>query len=195
MGELANPSYENGADHAKFIGFLSRDIAERMKAQNEERDEHVNRFIPRQIALAARLCDIGNHALPESIWANTGILSETDRAFIRTHPAEGAARLGKHIKDAKAKGVLYLADKIIQSHHERFDGSGYPLGLSGKNIPLVARIVAVADTFMSMTSDRPHRKAFNHEEAVKMIIADSGILFDPAVVSAFVEVADNYRSI
>ena len=189
LAKISNPSYTDPTGHAKYIGMLSRDIAENIAELTG--GEHVNRPIRKQIAQAAMLCDIGNHSLPNDIWKNTGKLTEAERNLIQTHTTLGALLV--NVTDSEDRGALQLAHTIILAHHERFDGSGYPLGISGKDIPLAARIVAVADTFISLTTERPYRKAFDHNEAVKIITDNSERLFDPAVVSAFVVVAGNYR--
>jgi HD-GYP domain-containing protein (c-di-GMP phosphodiesterase class II) len=89
------------------------------------------------------------------------------------------------------KEVPFLSDlyKLILHHHEHFDGSGYPGGLVGENIPLGARILHLADAFDAMTSDRPYRSSLGHQEAVRRIVADSGKHFDPTLVGAFLRVA------
>jgi HD-GYP domain-containing protein (c-di-GMP phosphodiesterase class II) len=88
------------------------------------------------------------------------------------------------------KGIAFLADaaEIVLAHHERYDGAGYPQGLSGEKIPLGARIFAVADTLDAMTSDRPYRRALSFDAAREEIIRESGKQFDPGVVSAFLAV-------
>src|SRR5207247_1649589 len=87
------------------------------------------------------------------------------------------------------------ARDIVAGHHERFDGSGYPCGLAGESIPLCARIVAVADVYDACSSDRVYRAAMPHEEVVQIIKEGSGSHFDPTIVTAFLEVADEFRRI
>jgi response regulator RpfG family c-di-GMP phosphodiesterase len=191
LAQLTNPSYPDAIAHARYIGMLSRDIAERLT--HHDGDEYLSRTAYNQIARAAMLCNIGNLDLPDTLWNNNGTLTETERDAIRIHPVQGAERLAEHISTSCENGVFALAQKILLTHHERYDGSGYPRGISGKDIPLVGRIVAVAVTFIAMTSPRPYRTAISCEEAVGTITAASGSLFDPTVVRAFLDVVDNYQ--
>ncbi|WNV06720.1 DUF3369 domain-containing protein [Candidatus Methylospira mobilis] len=192
LAKMANPSYSEPAAHAKYIGMLSRDIAE-VLACHQWDGYVVSRPVRNRITSAAMLCDIGNYKLSDALWSNTGVLGENERDQIRTHPIRGAEFLAENMVNSCVNGVFSLACEIIRSHHERYDGSGYPLGLSGDDIPLVGRIVAIADSFIAMTSLRPYRQALSYEEAIGVIEAASGHLFDPVVVHAFLEVAGNYR--
>lgn len=99
---------------------------------------------------------------------------------MRRHTLIGARILGDH-----PSGLLRLARSIAMCHHEKWDGSGYPNGLAGEAIPLEARIVAIADVFDALTSERPYKKAWSVDDAVGLIRKESGKHFDPAVVSAF----------
>jgi diguanylate cyclase (GGDEF)-like protein/putative nucleotidyltransferase with HDIG domain len=128
---------------------------------------------------AALLHDIGKIRVPDSILFKPGSLTDSEWIAIREHPKFGVAIL-KHIKSLG--GCL----PVIQHHHEHFDGRGYPAGLRGENIPLDARILAIADAYDAMTSPRPYRSnALHHQEAIEEIIRCSGSYFDPQIVSAF----------
>ncbi len=130
-----------------------------------------------RIRLAGALHDIGKLEMPTGIVNKPGRLSEDEFAMVKRHAAIGArmvARLGDE----------ELAE-IVRHHHERVDGRGYPDGLSGEQIPLGARIVAVADTFDAITSTRPYRPARRHREAVDLLAAEAGRQLDPEVVDAF----------
>lgn len=177
--------------YARNRGRLSRDIAVRMKEKGlcwvmESR-------LAEMLERAAMLADIGNHGIPSSILEAAAPLSADDMALIRTHPEFGASMLQEVLAEANGGRVVSLSREVALAHHERFDGSGYPQGLAGAKIPLSARIVAVADCYMALTSARPWRAAFGHDEAVHMIKRDSGKKYDPAVVEAFVAIADAFR--
>ena len=136
------------------------------------------------LELAALLHDVGKIAVPEDILNKPGKLTDREFALIKEHPARGESIL---------KPVIELKDiaRVVRAHHERYDGLGYPDGLKGREIPMGARIMAVADTYDSITSERPYRKAASHRYAVKEIIRCSGTQFDPEVVEHFLEVSNS----
>jgi response regulator RpfG family c-di-GMP phosphodiesterase len=130
------------------------------------------------------LHDVGKIGIPDRILQKPGPLNEGEKRLMRTHTLLGEQMLG---------GVAFLRGeglRIVRSHHERWDGDGYPDELSGTDIPLAARIFAVADALDAMTSDRPYRSALSWRAAGKEVVAQSGAQFDPGVVRAFVERED-----
>ncbi|MDH4028879.1 MAG: GAF domain-containing protein, partial [Nitrospirota bacterium] len=130
-----------------------------------------------QALYASSLYDLGMARIDKSILMKKEALSSFEQRIIKTHTL--GADLIRHMEtdDTVNKGILH--------HHENYDGSGYPDGLKGEEIPLISRILSVADTYTAMTSDRPYRKAFRNKEAVKEIQAGAGKQFDPLVVEAF----------
>lgn len=124
------------------------------------------------------LHDIGKVGIPESILCKPGPLTELEWVVMRSHPNQGA-RIVEPIP------FMEKAVEIVRSHHERWDGGGYPRGLRGEEIPLAARIFAIADSYDAMTSDRPYRTALDPECAAEEIRAGSGTQFDPRCVEAF----------
>ena len=137
------------------------------------------------LRLAGLLHDIGKIGIPDNILRKGGTLTPRERELVRAHPALAASILEK---------VPLLADIIptILSHHEHWDGTGYPNGLVGEEIPLPARILSVADVFDAMTSDRPYRPAMPREKALAELRFHAGSFFDPAVVAAFVDLVLRY---
>lgn len=133
----------------------------------------------RILKISALLHDIGKVGVPESILGKPAPLSENEFVRMREHPTRGA----EIIKNIKNVEEVVTA---VRHHHERYDGTGIPDGLKGNSIPLISRILAVADTFDAMTFDRPYRKAVAMEKAVKEIQRNSGTQFDPKVVDAFI---------
>ena len=129
---------------------------------------------------AAPLHDIGKIGIPDSILGKPGPLDAGERALMQEHTLHGRELLGGSGND-----LLELASTIAWTHHERWDGNGYPLGVAGEEIPLAGRIVAVADGFDALTSDRPYRPARTADEAVAVLENGRGTAFDPAVVDAF----------
>lgn len=179
-----------------FIGTI-RVIADAIEAKDpytrghSERIRHYSLIIAKELniydaelsdlELAALLHDVGKIGVPEGVLRKETKLTEEDWQFIRRHPVIGADLLSS-IKQLK-KNVI----PSIRYHQERYDGKGYPEGLAGETIPLFARIIAVADAFDAMTSQRPYRDALSDEVAVEELKKNSGIQFDPGCIEAFLQ--------
>jgi response regulator RpfG family c-di-GMP phosphodiesterase len=135
------------------------------------------------------LHDVGKIGIPDRILQKPGPLNEGETRLMRTHTLLGEQMLG---------GVAFLEGeglRIVRSHHERWDGDGYPDGMTATDIPLAARIFAVADALDAMTSDRPYRPALTWDQAGREIVGESAAQFDPAVVNAFVDREPHLRKI
>lgn len=135
------------------------------------------------LRFAGSLHDIGKIGVPDNILTKPGRLTEEEYEAIKGHSTKGEGIIS-HI------GLLPREKALILHHHERWDGNGYPDGLAGEQIPLLARIIAVADTFDAMTSDRPYRDGLPIEAAIEEIGANSGTQFDPVVVNSFMEIVE-----
>lgn len=135
----------------------------------------------RIIGFGALLHDVGKIAVSDNILLKSGELSETEWQSMRRHPSAGYMIM-------KRIGFLKEAAEIVHSHHEHFDGTGYPGGLKGYEIPLGARIFMVVDVYDALTNDRPYHVSMSHEEAVAVIQGKSGSHFDPAVVEVFLAI-------
>ena len=131
------------------------------------------------IQKAALLHDIGKIGIPNRILFKPGNLTHAEWQIMMLHPVTGAELLSA---DLFSKEII----KAVRHHHERWDGTGYPDGLAGENIPLPARVIAVADAFDAMTTDRPYRKALSKSDTFKEIIRCSGQHFDPGITKVFV---------
>jgi putative two-component system response regulator len=132
------------------------------------------------IRRAAPLHDIGKIGIPDAILLKPGKLSEAEFEEMRTHTTIGA-----EILSGSRSPLLRLAERIALTHHERWDGGGYPRGLSGEEIPLAGRIVAMADVFDALTHERPYKEAWPVDKAVAEILGQAGRQFDPGLVDAF----------
>jgi HD-GYP domain-containing protein (c-di-GMP phosphodiesterase class II)/CheY-like chemotaxis protein len=165
---------EDTGAHIERIGRFSALLAERL---------HLDRDFCERLSHAAPLHDVGKVAIPDAILLKPGPLTPQERAIVETHTEEGHRLLR-----GSSSSILDLAATIALSHHEKWDGGGYPRGLAGETIPIEGRIVAIADVFDALTSDRVYRKAFSIEEAVTMMTAQRGRHFDPTLLDAFLEV-------
>ena len=176
------------------------DTLERLARAAEYRDDNSPEHMQRVAALAARMArhlgqddravalirhgaplhDLGKIAVPDSILLKPGRLEPEEFEVVKTHSVLGARVLAD-----SGSEVLGVAEQIARSHHERWDGDGYPDGLAGEAIPLVARIVGVADVFDVLLHERPYKEAWTVEDAAREIRAGAGTQFDPGVVAAF----------
>jgi len=136
------------------------------------------------------LHDVGKIAIPDRILLKPGPLTQEEWDVMKTH-----AIIGGEILSGGESSFLKMAEEIARTHHERWDGKGYPAGRKGNDIPLVGRICAVCDVFDALTSDRPYKKSWTVDDAVKEIRKMSGTYFDPDVVAAFTAILPEIRSI
>jgi putative two-component system response regulator len=139
---------------------------------------------------AAPMHDIGKIGIPDDILRKAGPLDEAERAVMRRHCEIGAAIVGNH-----GSGLMRSAAQAAISHHERYDGAGYPVGLSGEAIPWIGRVIALADVFDALTSDRPYKRAWEIDRALDFIRAERGTQFDPELVDAFLGSEPELREI
>jgi putative two-component system response regulator len=142
---------------------------------------------------SCQLHDIGKIAISDSILKKPGRLTPGEFEEMKRHVAFGVDFIEK-LEDGE-EDFLFLryAKTLIAFHHEKWDGSGYPHGLSRENIPLLGRMMAVADVYDALTSERPYKKAFSHEEAARIIVEGRGKHFDPRLVSLFEQTAESFR--
>ncbi len=168
---------DDTGEHTIRVGVVSSRIASELGIGADEVD---------MIRRAAPLHDIGKIGIPDSILLKPGKLTAEEFAVMRSHVKIGASLLA-----GSSSKLMLMAEKIALTHHEKWDGSGYAMGLKGDEIPLPGRIVAVADVYDALIHDRPYKQAWPAEKAVAEIEAQSGAHFDPAVVDAFLKVVNS----
>jgi response regulator RpfG family c-di-GMP phosphodiesterase len=191
LARLAESRHEDTGEHLDRIRFYTEVLAREVATTNPAIDEEtVN-----TIATASSLHDIGKVAVPDEVLLKPGKLTPRQRELMRRHTIIG----GDCLLDIKRRlGVddfLTTACQIALSHHERWNGTGYPFGLKGEAIPLAGRIVALADVYDALTSDRVYKCAMSHEKAKEMIVLGSGKHFDPQVVEAFLRAEHEFARI
>ncbi|MFZ6772141.1 HD domain-containing phosphohydrolase [Undibacterium sp. SXout7W] len=187
-----------------------KEIIHRLSRASEYRDPetgahilrmaHYSKMIAKNLGLSAKdqelilhaapMHDVGKMGIPDQILLKPGRLTDEEMTIMKTHAAIGA-----EILDGSESVLLKAATEIALSHHEKYDGSGYPRGLKGDDIPLFGRIVAVADVFDALTSSRPYKPAWDIDRACDLIRDSSGTHFDPACVQAFFSTWDEVLQI
>ena len=141
---------------------------------------------------AALLHDIGKVGIPDQILTKPGELTRDEFELMKRHTTIGSRTLESVMEKYPGVRFLEIARDIAATHHERYDGTGYPAGLKGDGIPLCGRIVALADVYDALTSKRCYKQAFNHAKARSIILEESGKQFDPDVVDAFLATEDEF---
>jgi putative two-component system response regulator len=145
-----------------------------------------------RLKLASSMHDIGKVGIPDSILLKPGPLTPDERRLMEQHPLIGADTLVAIRQRVGDDDLLNMGIQVTLSHHERFDGKGYPYKLSSEQIPLSARIVALADMYDALTSERVYKKAMSHEQATKIIRENRGSHFDPAIVDAYLRLEQQF---
>jgi len=193
MAHLAEPG--EAGNHIVRIQHFVRALAQKLKvspAYGRSMSEH-------RIGLLFRACplhDIGNAGVPDRILLKPGPLSPEEIEVIRTHPTLGRDTVDRIRTSAGVSTeFLEVARDIAYCHQEHWDGSGYPQGIAGEAIPMAARIVAIADAYDALTSDRVYRAGVAHDKAVQLIFQERAGQFDPDMVDAFIEIQDEFAAI
>jgi diguanylate cyclase (GGDEF)-like protein/PAS domain S-box-containing protein len=158
--------------------------------------EELNKLTIENLCRAAPLHDIGKIAIPDSILNKKSKLSHDEWQIMKTHTQIGSNILiSSKSKSVYQNRVFEIASDMAGCHHEKWDGTGYPAMLSGKSIPLAARIMSIVDTYDALVSVRPYKEAWTHEDALQEIIENTGKSFDPAIIEAFVLESEIFKSI
>lgn len=184
MAELASARDNPNTRHLERIGLYASELAEKASTSARFRAD-ISPDFQVKIAALAKLHDIGMVNVPEHILVKPEPLTDRETAFVRKHPVDGARTIDAIRRSFPDYGFLDFASDIILNHHEKWDGTGYPEGVSLDAIPLSARIVAIADTFDAVTTKRAYRDATGFEGACALISDGKGKAFDPDLVDVF----------
>ncbi len=194
LARLAESRDPETGNHLERIALYSTLLAKAIRRSPRYRDEVSASFV-QLIGISSALHDIGKVGVPDSILLKPGKLTDAERDLIQKH-AEIGARCVRDIElRLGGSNFLQMARQIALSHHERWDGSGYPKRLAGESIPLAARIVAIADVYDALTVRRVYKEACSHEYSMAMIRDGSGRQFDPGLVDVFLKVHTEFRDI
>ncbi|MBQ6530516.1 MAG: HD domain-containing protein, partial [Clostridia bacterium] len=169
-------------------------IMEEMKARGIYEDRLTDQFIE-DVKNAAPLHDIGKIYISDVVLNKPGKLTDEEFEIMRSHTTLGSTIIDRAIEIVPESGYLEEAKNLSEYHHEKWNGKGYPHGISGEDIPLSARIMAVADVFDALVSRRSYKEPFTFEKAVEIIREDAGTHFDPLVVEAFLGAEDRVREV
>jgi putative two-component system response regulator len=194
MARLAESRDPETGAHLERVRSYSRILAQHLSNVDKFRAE-INAEYVRLIYLTSPLHDIGKVGIPDCVLLKPGRLNDREFEIMKTHTTLGAQTLDAALRQFPGVKFLQMGRDIAASHHERFDGTGYPQGLCGDSIPLCARIVAVADVYDALTSKRVYKAAFDHDIAWSMIVDEAGTQFDPDVVDAFAQNEARFVSI
>ena len=181
-------------EHLERIKSYTRILARTLKGYPEYAN-YINDDYIEDLSMSSILHDIGKVGIEDSILLKAGRLTEDEFEVMKNHSSMGGDALTVIDNNLGYKSFLTIGKEVASYHHERWDGSGYPEGLKGNEIPLSARIVALADVYDALISDRPYKKALTHDEASNMIESEKGSHFDPDIVEAFVSCKEQFKAI
>jgi putative two-component system response regulator len=194
MAKLAESRDPETGTHLERVRSYSRVLAQHLTGVEKFQAEMTAEFV-RLIYLTSPLHDIGKVGIPDHVLLKPGRLSDREFSIMKTHAAIGAQTLDAALREFPGVEFLRMGRDIAATHHERYDGSGYPNGLKGESSPLCGRIVALADVYDALTSRRIYKDSFTHEVARSMILAESGSHFDPEIVAAFTQTEARFLEI
>lgn len=194
LAKLAESRDHDTGEHLERMREYAKILAQTMSQWPKYREIVDGEYIE-MLYMTSPLHDIGKVAIPDHVLLKPGRLTADEYEVMKAHASIGADALAIAMDNHPEAKFLRMAHDLTRTHHERFDGSGYPSGVAGEDIPLCGRIVAVADVYDALTSDRVYRQALTHDEARQMITEESGTHFDPDVVQAFVESEDKFLAV
>lgn len=194
MAKLAESRDPETGAHLERVRSYSRVLAQHLAGAEKFRDEITPEYA-RLIYQTSPLHDIGKVGIPDCVLLKPGRLSDREFEIMKTHAELGAQTLDAALRQFPGVQFLQMGRDIAATHHERFDGTGYPNKLAGEQIPLCGRIVALADVYDALTSKRVYKASMAGDVAKGIIVGDSGTHFDPAIVDAFLQNEDRFDAI
>ena len=193
LAKLAEHRDIDTGEHLSRIKKYSVFLAEELSLSPQYR-KYITRDYIKDLETSSILHDIGKVGIQDAILLKPGPLTDLEFEQIKQHPVIGGDVISEIEKNIEGRSFYVLGREIALYHHEKWDGSGYPEGLQGQNIPLSARIVALADVYDALTSKRPYKDEISHQETVAIIIEGRGRHFDPDIVDAFLNVLPEFEN-
>jgi len=194
LAKLADSRDPETGDHLERISLYSSTLASALRRHDLYREVVTAAFV-QYIGTSSALHDIGKVGVEDSILRKPGPLTPAERRRIEEHAGIGERCLKEIERRLGSSNFLRMAREIATAHHERWDGMGYPAGLKGKDIPLSARIVAIADVYDALSTKRVYKDALPHAQCVDVIRREAGKQFDPQLVDVFLEIAPAFENI
>ncbi len=194
MGVLAEYRDRETGEHIIRTKNYIKEVALHLKSHPRFKDYLDDNTIE-MLYLSAPLHDIGKVGIPDAILLKPGKLTEEEFTEMKKHTTYGRDILAASEKKLGSTSFLRYAKEIAGAHHEKWDGTGYPYGLKGEEIPISGRLMAIADVYDALSSKRPYKPPFPHEQAVQIIKKGCGTHFDPDIVNAFIELEDKFKEI
>ena len=189
LADMVERRDENTGQHIRKTAIYTKIIMEEMRRQGIYKDELTDEFVDNVIT-SAPLHDVGKIAVPDAILNKPGKLTDEEFDLMKSHTTAGGKIIASLIETVPDSAYLYEACNLATYHHEKWNGKGYPTGLVGENIPLSARIMAVADVFDALVSNRSYKKGFPYDKALGIMREETGTHFDPQIMKAFFAAQD-----
>jgi len=194
MAKLVESRDPETGEHLERMRRYSAILARSIERKSEFGEQLIADF-SQLIYLTSPLHDVGKIGIPDFVLLKPGRLSDREFDIMKTHTTIGAQTLDAAVRRYPGVEYLRMARDIALTHHERFDGAGYPSGLAGEDIPLCGRVVALADVYDALSSKRVYKAAIDHDIARSIIIEEAGTQFDPRIVNAFIEREEEFRTV
>lgn len=186
LAHLTEVRDTTSGQHIERIGAYAKVLANALRSLPEFKDQINRRFLD-HLEIASILHDIGKVGIDDRILRKKGKLTPDEWDIMKTHTSIGQSTIEDLVRNHPKAQYLNMAAIVARWHHERFDGTGYPDRLQGEQIPLPARIVALADIYDALVNERPYKHAYTHEEAKRIILHESAGQFDPRILQAFLD--------
>lgn len=187
IARLADEDVAEKNRHQENVSYNARLLAQALSFTDKYENKISETFLD-GIEIAAGIHDIGKIVIPKEIFMKPGLLTEEERAIVNSHTTRGYEILEEVYNDFENNSFIKIAAEVIRSHHENWDGSGYPDGLSREQIPLSARIISIVDNFDGLTRDHPYRSAYDRGEALRIMEKEDIHKFDPYVLEVFLKI-------
>jgi putative two-component system response regulator len=192
LAELAESRDEDTGKHLERVQIFCRLLSQTL-SQTSKYEKMIGASFIRELYYASPLHDIGKVAIPDVILLKPGKHTPEEFDIMKKHTIMGSETLQQVHEKYPNNSFINMGIDISRSHHERWDGTGYPDGLSGENIPLSARVMAIADVYDALRSKRCYKPAFSHEESMEIIIKSAGTHFDPDIINSLREIHEQFK--